>query len=164
MSISASNWSFWTCAPMSTSQSFRYPLTRAKIDASCHGLTSAGKLSPLSGVVMVGETTATVGIANSLVSAAAVCRCRNCGTKPPTNAIRSNAPPDIRIKRISSASPDRVCFMFVRARPDAARISSCAHIWRDVLRLRKRPPQGPLMKHFLSVLPCQCRLVVGAKG
>src|SRR5258705_12728456 len=84
---------------MSTSQSFRYPLTRAKIDASCHGLTSAGKLSPLRGVVAVGETTATVGIANSLVSAAAVCRCRTCGTKPPTNAIRTNAPPDIRIKR-----------------------------------------------------------------
>src|SRR5205823_1622282 len=78
---------------------FRYPLTRAKIDASCHGLTSAGKLSPLCGVVAVGDTTATVGIANSLVSAAAVCRCRSCGTKPPTNAIRTNAPPDIRIKR-----------------------------------------------------------------
>src|SRR4029077_16545441 len=77
----------------------RYPLTRAKIDASCHGLTSAGKLSPLRGVVAVGETTATVGIANSLVSAAAVCRCRNWGTKPPTNAIRSIAPPDIRMKR-----------------------------------------------------------------
>ena len=43
---------------------FRYPLTRAKIDASCQGLTSAGKLRPLPGVVMVGETTATVGIAN----------------------------------------------------------------------------------------------------
>src|SRR5947208_2753504 len=97
--MSASNWSFWTCAPISTSQSFRYPFTRAKIDASCHGLTSAGKLSPLRGVVAVGETTATVGIANSLVSAAAVCRCRNWGTKPPTNAIRSIAPPDIRIKR-----------------------------------------------------------------
>src|SRR5207302_8770139 len=99
VSISASNWSFWTWAPISTSQSFRYPFTRAKIDASCHGLTSAGKLSPLRGVVAVGETTATVGIANSLVSAAAVCRCRNWGTKPPTNAIRSIAPPDIRIKR-----------------------------------------------------------------
>src|SRR5258707_13816808 len=69
------------------------------MDASCHGLTSAGKLSPLRGVVAVGETTVTVGIANSLVSAAAVCRCRNCGTKPLTNAIRNNAPPDIRIKR-----------------------------------------------------------------
>src|SRR6266480_558629 len=69
------------------------------MDASCHDLTSAGKLSPLCGVVAVGETTATVGIANSLVSAAAVCRCRNCGTKPLTNAIRNNAPPDIRIKR-----------------------------------------------------------------
>src|SRR5258707_14766607 len=69
------------------------------MDASCHGLTSAGKLSPLRGVVAVGETTATVGIANSLVSAAAVCRCRTCGTKPPTNAIRTNAPPAISIKR-----------------------------------------------------------------
>src|SRR5438045_6604571 len=85
---------------MSTSQSFRYPLTRAKIDASCHGLTSAGKLSPLRGVVEVGETTATVGIANSLVSTAVICRCRNCGTKPATNATsRRSAPPDIRIKR-----------------------------------------------------------------
>src|SRR5882762_6132885 len=97
--MSASNWSFSTCAPISTSQSFRYPLTRAKIDASCHGLTSAGKLRALLGVVAVGETTATVGIANSLVSAVAICRCRNCGTKPLTNAIRNNAPPDIRIKR-----------------------------------------------------------------
>src|SRR5205809_6944035 len=69
------------------------------MDASCHGLTSAGKLSPLCGVVAMGDTTATVGIANSLVSAAVVCRCRSCGTKPPTNAIRSIAPPDIRIKR-----------------------------------------------------------------
>src|ERR1700757_4994478 len=69
------------------------------MDASCHGLTSAGKLSPLRGVVAVGETTATVGIANSLVSVAAVCRCRNWGTNPPTNAIKNNAPHDIRIKR-----------------------------------------------------------------
>src|SRR5204863_7704410 len=84
---------------MSTSQSLRYPLTRAKIDDSCHGLTSAGKLSPLPGVVTVGEATATVGMANSLVSTVAICRCRNCGTKPPTNAIRNNAPPDIRINR-----------------------------------------------------------------
>src|SRR5207244_7363611 len=97
--MSASNWSLSTCAPLSTSQSFTYPLTRAKIDASCHDLTSAGKLRPLLGVVTVGETTATVGIANSLVSAVAICRCRNCGTKPLTNAIRNNAPPDIRIKR-----------------------------------------------------------------
>src|SRR2546428_1047926 len=49
-----------TCAPISTSQSFTYPLTRAKIDASCQGLTSAGKLIPLCGLVAVAETTATV--------------------------------------------------------------------------------------------------------
>src|SRR5215469_12593698 len=69
------------------------------IGASCHGSTSAGKSRPLSGVVKVGETTATVGIANSLVSALAICRCRNCGTKPPTQAIKSSAPPESRIKR-----------------------------------------------------------------
>src|SRR6476660_10379374 len=51
-------------------------------------------------MVTVGETTATVGIANSLVSAVVICRCRNCGTKPATNATsRSSAPPDIRITR-----------------------------------------------------------------
>src|SRR4029077_5725925 len=65
---------------------------------------------------------------------------------------------------MSSASPGRVRFIFVGARPDAAGIRSCAHIYRDVFRLRKRPPQGPLMEHFLSVLPWQGRLLGGATG
>ena len=46
VSIVPSNWPAATCAPISATHSFRYPLARAKIDASSQGLTSAGNSKP----------------------------------------------------------------------------------------------------------------------
>ena len=70
VSIIASCWPASTCAPMSASQLFRYPLARAKMEASSQGLTSAGNTRPSRFVPGAGETTDTDGMANWLVSAA----------------------------------------------------------------------------------------------
>src|ERR1022692_703851 len=78
---------------MSTTQLLRYPLTREKILASCHGLTSAGSISPSGGAPALGETTDTFGTASCLVSAIATRRCDNRGTTPAMSARTNRAAP-----------------------------------------------------------------------
>src|SRR6202043_883040 len=71
---------------MSTTQLLRYPLTREKILASCHGLTSAGNISPSAGVPTLGDTTDTFGTASCFVSIVACRRCDNRGNTPASTA------------------------------------------------------------------------------
>src|SRR5437879_2125714 len=78
---------------MSTTQLLRYPLTREKILASCHGLTSAGNISPSAGAPTLGDTTDTFGTSSCLVSAVACRRCDNRGNTPATSARMSSVTP-----------------------------------------------------------------------
>ena len=112
-------------------------------------VTSAGKLRPLSGVVEVGETTATVGIANFLGIVSnhlSLPELRNKATDP---GDQKQCSPREQDKAVSAASPDWVCFMFIGTRSDAARKSG-AHI-SEVFYLWGSPQRGGLMEHFLSV-------------
>src|SRR6185295_13460660 len=84
---------------MSTSQLLRYPLTREKILASCHGLTSAGNISPSGGAPTLGEITDTLGSASCLVSAVACRRSDNRGTTPATTARHNKLAPTIISRR-----------------------------------------------------------------
>src|ERR1017187_9814300 len=84
---------------MSTTQLLRYPLTREKILASCHGLISAGSISPSGGAAALGETTDTVGTASCLVSIFAFLLCDNRGNTPAMTASSNSVIPIMRGRR-----------------------------------------------------------------
>src|SRR5438552_6744529 len=93
------DWSGDTGSPIYTSQLLRYPLTREKILASCHGLTSVGNIKPSAGTPALGETTDTFGTASWLVSAVACRRCDNRGATPATSARHNRAAPIMTSRR-----------------------------------------------------------------
>src|SRR6266478_2311558 len=84
---------------MSTTQLLRYPLTREKILASCHGLTSAGNISPSAGAPTLGDTTDTFGTASCLVSAVACWCCDSRGNTPASTARDNKTTPTIISRR-----------------------------------------------------------------
>ena len=75
-------------------------MTREKMLASCHGLTSAGNISPAGGAPVLGETTETFGSANCLVSAIATRRCANRGNTPASTASDNKTTPIIVRRRV----------------------------------------------------------------